>query len=94
MKFTVIVIRPLCFMDHGAGFDSVQDLQYVAKGVESNNGRSAGLDAMQEAFYADLKDMALTDHRDLFGLKAGDYTVLGAIEEGREYQPWLNGDRP
>lgn len=98
MKFTVIVMRPLVFMELLAEFNTVQDLQYVATGIESNNGRNerrdAGLDALQEAFYADLHAEYPGAGRDLFGLKAGDYTVLGTIEDGGEYTPWLSGDRP
>jgi hypothetical protein len=94
MKFTVIVMRPAWFVECVAGFDTLQDCQYVATGVEAQLVGGAGALAVKEAFEADYEYTHSATGFDLHGARVEDYTVLGVIKEGGDYVPWLNGDRP
>ncbi len=103
MKFTVVVMRPVWFIDNVEGFDDPQNLQYVAKGVESVTAHGAGRKAMKEALEVDSSciKQQCTEHgpiteddHDLRELCRNDYTVLGTIKSGCEYQPWINWNKP
>lgn len=94
MKFTVIVMRPAWFIGAVVGFDTLQDLQYVAVGVEAQHMGGAGIMAVKEAFDADYDCTHSEIGYDLHGTKVGDYTVLGTIKQGDDYMAWMNGDRP
>jgi hypothetical protein len=93
-KYTVIVLRTPWFMDCVHGFDSPQDLQYVATGVEAPDLRSAGVAARKEALHGDYECLHSATGYDLHNAKWEDYSVLGTITGSGKYTPWLNGDRP
>lgn len=103
MKYTVIVMRPDSFLYEVEGFDSTQEMQYVATNVEAADPTKAGRKARLEAFKADVPTLnhhmkhngAITAcDTNLNEIGKSDYIVLGTIDESGSYTPWLNGGKP
>lgn len=100
MKYQVLIMRPVWFLDQIPHMREVQDLTYVAH-VEANNEYEAGRLARSEAYRADRKDV-IRDHikengplteddHNLADMEPDDYTVLCHTVDGGGMVPWYNG---
>lgn len=86
--YNVLVMRPAEMADISSDFRTLQWRQYFATGIEADSDIEAGKLAIKEVQRCDRRD--LKDLLDGEPLPNG-YTVLGHIEKGGEYTPWLNG---
>jgi hypothetical protein len=84
-KFDVIVMRPVNLISQVEGYNSLQDLQYIAKNISATSFKDAGTLAIAEVMSVCGKDYP--------PYPAEQYEVLGTFLQG-QYRPWFNGNHP
>lgn len=78
--FYVLLLRGVDLLGQD-GFNSVQDLQYIAGPISAANEDSAATQAKIELLRGDRENK----------VPKNEATILGVIEDGI-YRPWLNGE--